>query len=77
MACFDGYSMNETPLMKAIDNGLVKLAYYLIEKWNADVNYVPIINNEQNLIHSLSWHAIFVQKMIFYLKKNVFYVNTL
>lgn len=42
-------SMNKTPLMKAIDNGLVKLAYYLIEKWNADVNYVPIINNEQKL----------------------------
>lgn len=42
-------SYNETLLMKAIDNGLVKLAYYLIEKWNADVNYVPIIDNEQKL----------------------------
>ena len=42
-------SMNKTPLMKAISEGLVKLAYYLIEEWNADVNYVPIIDNEQNL----------------------------
>ena len=42
-------SMNKTPLMKAIYHGLVKLAYYLIEEWNADVNYVPIIDNEQNL----------------------------
>ena len=42
-------SMNQTPLMKAIYHGLVKLAYYLIEEWNADVNYVPIIDNEQNL----------------------------
>ena len=42
-------SMNKTPLMKAIYHGLVKLAYYLIEEWNADVNYVPIINNEQKL----------------------------
>lgn len=42
-------SMNETPLMKAISFGLLKLAYYLIEKWNADVNYVPIIDNEQKL----------------------------
>lgn len=42
-------SMNKTPLMKAISEGLVKLAYYLIEEWNADVNYVPIIDNEQKL----------------------------
>lgn len=42
-------SMNETPLMKAISFGLLKLAYYLIEEWNADVNYVPIIDNEQKL----------------------------
>lgn len=42
-------SMNQTPLMKAISFGLLKLAYYLIEEWNADVNYVPIINNEQKL----------------------------
>ena len=42
-------SMDETPLMKAIKLGLIKFAYYLIEKWNADVNYVPIINNEQKL----------------------------
>lgn len=42
-------SMNKTPLMKAISEGLVKLAYYLIEEWNADVNYVPIIDNEQIL----------------------------
>ena len=42
-------SMDETPLMKAIRYDLVKLAYYLIEEWNADVNYVPIIDNEQNL----------------------------
>lgn len=42
-------SMNETPLMKAISFGLIKLAYYLIEEWNADVNYVPIIDNEQKL----------------------------
>lgn len=42
-------SMNETPLMKAIRTGLIKLAYYLIEEWNADVNYVPIIDNEQKL----------------------------
>lgn len=42
-------SMNKTPLMEAIYHGLVKLAYYLIEEWNADVNYVPIINNEQKL----------------------------
>lgn len=42
-------SMNKTPLMKAIDKGLVKLAYYLIEQWNADVNYVPTIDNEQKL----------------------------
>ena len=42
-------SMNQTPLMKAISFGLLKLAYYLIEEWNADVNYVPIIDNEQKL----------------------------
>ena len=42
-------SMNETPLMKAIRSGLIKLAYYLIEEWNADVNYVPTIDNEQKL----------------------------
>lgn len=42
-------SMNETPLMKAISEDLVKLAYYLIEEWNADVNYVPTIDNEQKL----------------------------
>lgn len=42
-------SMDETPLMKAIKLGLIKLAYYLIEEWNADVNYVPIIDNEQKL----------------------------
>lgn len=42
-------SMNKTPLMKAIYHGLVKLAYYLIEEWNADVNYVPTIDNEQKL----------------------------
>lgn len=42
-------SMNETPLMKAIRYGLIKLAYYLIEEWNADVNYVPTIDNEQKL----------------------------
>ena len=41
--------MNETPLMKAIKQGLIKLAYYLIEEWNADVNYVPTIDNEQKL----------------------------
>ena len=46
-------SMNKTPLMKAIDNGLVKLAYYLIEQWNADVNYVPVIDNEQKLYSPL------------------------
>ena len=42
-------SMDETPLMKAIKLGLIKLAYYLIEEWNADVNYVPTIDNEQKL----------------------------
>ena len=42
-------SMDETPLMKAIKQGLIKLAYYLIEEWNADVNYVPTIDNEQKL----------------------------
>ena len=42
-------SMDETPLMKAIGQGLIKLAYYLIEEWNADVNYVPTIDNEQKL----------------------------
>lgn len=42
-------SMDETPLMKAIEHGLIKLAYYLIEEWNADVNYVPTIDNEQKL----------------------------
>ena len=42
-------SMNKTPLMEAIYHGLVKLAYYLIEEWNADVNYVPTIDNEQKL----------------------------
>lgn len=42
-------SMNKTPLMKAISFGLLKLSYYLIEEWNADVNYVPIIDNEQKL----------------------------
>ena len=42
-------SYNETLLMKAIDNDLVKLAYYLIEEWNADVNYVPAIDNGQKL----------------------------
>lgn len=42
-------SMDETPLMKAIKHGLIKLAYYLIEEWNADVNYVPTIDNEQKL----------------------------
>lgn len=41
--------MDETPLMKAISEGLVKLAYYLIEEWNADVNYVPTIDNERKL----------------------------
>ena len=41
--------MDETPLMKAIKLGLIKLAYYLIEEWNADVNYVPTIDNEQKL----------------------------
>ena len=41
--------MNETSLMKAIRSGLIKLAYYLIEEWNADVNYVPTIDNEQKL----------------------------
>ncbi len=39
----------ETPLMVAISHGLVRLAYYLIEEWNADVNYVPIIDNEKKL----------------------------
>ena len=42
-------SMDKTPLMKAIEHGLIKLAYYLIEEWNADVNYVPTIDNEQKL----------------------------
>ena len=46
-------SDNYTPLMKAIDHGLVKLAYYLIEQWNADVNYVPVIDNEQKLYSPL------------------------
>lgn len=45
----ESLSYNETPLMKAIDNDLIKLAYYLIEEWNADVNYVPTIDNEQKL----------------------------
>ncbi len=42
-------SMDETPLMEALKLGLIKLAYYLIEEWNADVNYVPTIDNEQKL----------------------------
>lgn len=46
-------SMDKTPLMKAIGHGLVKLAYYLIEQWNADVNYVPVIDNEQKLYSPL------------------------
>ena len=33
-------SMNETPLMKAISFGLLKLAYYLIEEWNAKLRYL-------------------------------------
>lgn len=40
-------STDETPLMKAIEYGLINLAYYLIEEWNADVNYVPTIDNGQ------------------------------
>lgn len=46
-------SYNETPLMKAIDHGLIKLAYYLIEEWNADVNYVPTIDNGQKQVSPL------------------------
>ena len=36
-----GSNKTETPLLIAIDRGLAKLVFYLVEDWNADVNFAP------------------------------------